>query len=55
MEEIKFDTIQQVNDHYGITTLHPLVTVVHLAQLLPFELFSKKFCLKISELGLEIV
>ena len=26
-----------------------------LTQLLPFELFSKKFCLKISELGLEIV
>ena len=26
-----------------------------LAQLLPFELFSKKFCLNISELGLEIV
>ena len=24
-------------------------------QLLPFELFSKKFCLNISELGLEIV
>ena len=28
---------------------------VTLTQLLPFELFSKKFCLKISELGLEIV
>ena len=26
-----------------------------LTQLLPFELFSKKFCLNISELGLEIV
>ena len=24
-------------------------------QLLPFELFSKKFCLNISELGFEIV
>ena len=30
MQEIRFDTIQQVNDYYGITTLHPLVTVVHL-------------------------
>ena len=30
MEEIRFDTIQQVNDYYGIATLHPLVTVVHL-------------------------
>lgn len=30
MEEIRFDTIQQVNDYYGITTLHPMVTVVHL-------------------------
>ena len=28
---------------------------VNLTQLLPFELFSKKFCLNISELGLEIV
>ena len=28
---------------------------VKFTQLLPFELFSKKFCLKISELGLEIV
>ena len=27
----------------------------YITQLLPFELFSKKFCLKISELGLEIV
>ena len=27
----------------------------YLTQLLPFELFSKKFCLNISELGLEIV
>ena len=26
-----------------------------ITQLLPFELFSKKFCLNISELGLEIV
>ena len=26
-----------------------------LTQLLPFELFSKKFCLNISELGFEIV
>ena len=30
MQEIRFDTIQQVNDYYGISTLHPLVTVVHL-------------------------
>lgn len=30
MEEIRFDTIQQVNDYYRITTLHPLLTVVHL-------------------------
>lgn len=28
---------------------------ISLTQLLPFELFSKKFCLNISELGLEIV
>ena len=28
---------------------------ITLTQLLPFELFSKKFCLNISELGLEIV
>ena len=39
---------------------HPQVAVlsckdVSLAQLLPFELFSKKFCLNISELGLELV
>ena len=30
-------------------------TTKDLTQLLPFELFSKKFCLNISELGLEIV
>ena len=30
-------------------------TFLGLTQLLPFELFSKKFCLNISELGLEIV
>lgn len=30
MQEIKFETIQQVNDYYGIETLHPMVTVVHL-------------------------
>jgi hypothetical protein len=29
--------------------------MLNLTQLLPFELFSKKFCLNISELGLEIV
>ena len=33
MEEIRFDSIQQVNDYYGITTLHPLVTVVHLERI----------------------
>ena len=32
-----------------------LLIITELTQLLPFELFSKKFCLKISELGLEIV
>lgn len=31
------------------------ITTEALTQLLPFELFSKKFCLNISELGLEIV
>lgn len=31
------------------------VVSIFLTQLLPFELFSKKFCLNISELGLEIV
>lgn len=30
MEEIRFDTIQQVNDFYGFPTFHPLVTVLHL-------------------------
>ena len=30
MDKINFDTIQQVNDYYGVSTLHPLVTVVHL-------------------------
>lgn len=29
MEEIRLDTIQQFNDHYGVPTLHPLVSVVH--------------------------
>lgn len=29
MEEIRFDTIQQINDHYGAPTLHPLVSVIH--------------------------
>ena len=41
---IILDEIQEA--HRGITAL---------TQLLPFELFSKKFCLKISELGFEIV
>lgn len=30
MTEFYFDTIQQVNDLYGIETLHPLVTIVHM-------------------------
>lgn len=30
MEEIRFDTIQQVNDYYGVVTMHPMVTVIHL-------------------------
>ncbi len=30
MKDIKLDTIQDVNDYYGATTFHPLVTVVHL-------------------------
>lgn len=30
MEVIRLDSIQQVNEYYGVTTLHPLVTVVHL-------------------------
>lgn len=29
MEEFRFDTVQQVNDFYGVTTLHPLVSVIH--------------------------
>lgn len=28
MEEIRFCTVQEFNDHYGVPTLHPLVTVV---------------------------
>ena len=30
MKEIRFDTIQQVNDYYGNVTSHPMVTVIHL-------------------------
>lgn len=30
METIRLDSIQQVNDHYGVPTLHPLVSVIHL-------------------------
>ena len=41
------DNYQILNELYFIE--------LALTQLLPFELFSKKFCLKISELGLEIV
>lgn len=29
MKEIRFDTIQQVNDYYGVETMHPMVTVIH--------------------------
>ena len=28
MEEIRFSTVQEFNDHYRVPTLHPLVTVV---------------------------
>ncbi len=30
MKEVRFDTIQQINDYYGVATLHPLVTVINL-------------------------
>lgn len=30
IDKIRFDTIQQVNDFYGIPTLHPMVSVLHL-------------------------
>ena len=30
MEEVRFDTIQQINDYYGVPTLHPMVSVIHL-------------------------
>ncbi len=30
MIDINFDSIQHINDHYGVETLHPLVTVLHL-------------------------
>ena len=48
----EYSTSQRIwhrNDGSSFTYLY------YLTQLLPFELFSKKFCLKISELGFEIV
>lgn len=30
MDEIRFDNIQKINDYYGVPTLHPLVTIIHL-------------------------
>lgn len=30
MKEIYFNSIQQVNDYYGVTTLHPLVSIIHI-------------------------
>ena len=30
IDKIRFDTIQQVNDFYGVPTLHPMVSVLHL-------------------------
>lgn len=28
MEEVRFNSVQEFNDHYGFETLHPQVTVV---------------------------
>ena len=28
MEDVYFDTVESFNDNYGVTTLHPLVSVV---------------------------
>lgn len=28
MEEVRFNSVQEFNDHYGLETLHPQVTVV---------------------------
>ena len=39
----------------GYDTVYEIIEHENLTQLLPFELFSKKFCLNISELGFEIV
>lgn len=53
-----FGMITRRNEYKGFTTQESInadKVVEYLAQLLPFELFSKKFCLNISELGLEIV
>ena len=30
MKTIYFDSVQQVNDYYGVPTLHPMVGVLHL-------------------------
>lgn len=30
IDKIRFDTIQQVNDFYGVPTFHPMVSVLHL-------------------------
>lgn len=32
MKTIYFDSVQQVNDYYGVPTLHPMVGVLHLDQ-----------------------
>lgn len=48
-ERLKAALNKEVDNEIDFSTLKGLT------QLLPFELFSKKFCLKISELGLEIV
>lgn len=30
MQTVFFDSIQQVNDFYGVPTLHPMVSILHL-------------------------
>lgn len=37
MRNISFETIQQVDDHYGIECVHPMVTVVHYRSTTPIE------------------
>ena len=44
-----------VLEHGDVFDVVGVEFAVFLTQLLPFELFSKKFCLNISELGFEIV